>query len=443
MKTSFPPRWRASRLLVASIAAGAVIATATFLLQLMLDRTAWTLGGAATPFRVFVLSHTLAREAIAVVPIALAGCLLLSDGGGVAGRRSWLRPSLGWALGLVTCFVWTASWALFVSTGQFLDGISFRMGLTNPIQMTLHAVELAPAGLVVVPVATVLIWEACRRAVRVAVAWRGRRQAVVTVAGAVSLVYLTLLGEVGGWLYSADDTHVTHPEGGIGTTRGGLFRQVRADHSGPVAHLLSGVGSAAGDHDLQPGPEEEHVEWRRRTAVSVSRLERPLNVIVLVVESLRSDELAAYGSRLAVMPNADALADESAVLFNHYATATHSNYSSVVPISSQYPLWDPLLHVFPEDPAYPPVRLYDVLKPLGYRTAVISSQNELWGGMANFLESPSLDFFLHAETFEGPKYVPSDDVGFLDYVRVFGRSGRDLTVLRDLTADPMELSDAA
>jgi arylsulfatase A-like enzyme len=63
------------------------------------------------------------------------------------------------------------------------------------------------------------------------------------------------------------------------------------------------------------------------------------------------------------------------------------------------------------------VLIYDVLKALGYRTAIFSSQNENWGGMVNFHRRESLDRFFHAETFAGPTYTPWEDTGFAEWVK--------------------------
>ncbi len=101
------------------------------------------------------------------------------------------------------------------------------------------------------------------------------------------------------------------------------------------------------------------------------------------------------------MPTIDALARESRVFTNAYIQASHSNYADLVPLSSQYPLRSPQMYEYPPNPTYPRVLIYDVLKALGYKTAIFSSQNERWGGMINFHRQSSLDRFFDAETFTG------------------------------------------
>src|SRR6185295_12806522 len=101
----------------------------------------------------------------------------------------------------------------------------------------------------------------------------------------------------------------------------------------------------------------------------------------------------------------------------------HSNYEDLVPLASQYPLRSPQMYSYPPNPTYPRVLVYDVLKALGYRTAIFSSQNENWGGMLNFHRQSSLDKLFHAETFSGPTYTAWDDLGFAKWVQQTGSAG--------------------
>ena len=144
---------------------------------------------------------------------------------------------------------------------------------------------------------------------------------------------------------------------------------------------------------------------------------KPWNVVAIQVESLRADQLRAYGGTRDVMPTIDALARQSRVFTNAYIQASHSNYADLVPLSSHYPMRYPQIYSYPPNPTYPRVLVYDVLKALGYKTAVFSSQNENWSGMVNYHRPESLDRFFHAETFDGPTYTPWEDGGFANWVR--------------------------
>lgn len=131
-------------------------------------------------------------------------------------------------------------------------------------------------------------------------------------------------------------------------------------------------------------------------AVNRSVLDSRPNVIVILIESLRLDQLKERERGIAVMPNLAALADANTLFTRHYASASHSNYADISVLSGVYPFWGFNTHVYPESAPYPRPRIYDLLGATGYRSAVISSQNERWGGMLNYLQSPHLDFLYHA-----------------------------------------------
>jgi arylsulfatase A-like enzyme len=152
------------------------------------------------------------------------------------------------------------------------------------------------------------------------------------------------------------------------------------------------------------------------------RTHRP-NVIILIIESLRADQLRAYGSRRDIMPTVDALARESRVFLNAYTHSSHTDYATITPLSSHYPLRSKTAYAYPEDPSYPRVLIYDVLKALKYRTAVFSSSNEYWGGMINFLRTGNIDRFFHAANFKGPSYVMDGDAGFAQWTRETKHAG--------------------
>ena len=210
------------------------------------------------------------------------------------------------------------------------------------------------------------------------------------------------------------------------------YAGTRGVHAGPLVHVLSDLQrrwSSRPDtaRDVAGG----EVRVIRRPIIGMdeylagvdSARMRRLNVVMVQVESLRSDQLRVYGGTRDVMPTLDALAQESRVLTKAYVQASHSNYADPVPLSSHYPLRSRDMYTFPENPTYPRVLLYDVLKALGYSTAIFSSQNENWGGMINYHRPSSLDRFFHAETFGGPTYTPWQDIGFADWVKETGGAG--------------------
>ena len=124
------------------------------------------------------------------------------------------------------------------------------------------------------------------------------------------------------------------------------------------------------------------------------------------------------------MKHLDTLAMKSLRFTDTYTQASHSSYADLCSLNSHYPLRSRAVHFYPRHAPYPRVRIYDVLNSLGYRTAIISSQNEKWGSMHNYLNSERLDHFLHAENFKGNTYVSENDLGFASFVRTNKLSGK-------------------
>ncbi len=136
------------------------------------------------------------------------------------------------------------------------------------------------------------------------------------------------------------------------------------------------------------------------------------SIIFVAVESLRYDTIHLRHQGQEVLPQINRLAKDGLHLTRAYAQSTHSDYADVCLVSSLYPLRTRRHHYYgPSDP-WPVTRIYDVLKPLGYATAIISSQNEAWGGMDHFLASPNLDLFYHPETSQAASWVAPMDRGF-------------------------------
>jgi arylsulfatase A-like enzyme len=136
------------------------------------------------------------------------------------------------------------------------------------------------------------------------------------------------------------------------------------------------------------------------------------SIIFVAVESLRHDVIFQHHQGREILPNINRLARAGVQLTRAYAQSTHSDYSDICLVSSLYPLRSQRHHYYgPSDP-WPAKRIYDLLKPVGYATAIISSQNEAWGGMSNFLASENLDLFFHPETNQAETLVDAKDADF-------------------------------
>lgn len=140
-----------------------------------------------------------------------------------------------------------------------------------------------------------------------------------------------------------------------------------------------------------------------------------LNIVLIVVESLRRDSLTALGAAQPLMPNLDRLAAEGLLFANAYSQSNATDYSVPALLSSLYPL-RVTDHDFHKDIRYPKTLVYDVLKPLGYRTAIFSSNNDRWGNTDAFLKSSYLDEYFYSETYPGKTLIPKEDMGFFDAI---------------------------
>ncbi|MEO8275926.1 MAG: sulfatase-like hydrolase/transferase [Thermoanaerobaculia bacterium] len=119
------------------------------------------------------------------------------------------------------------------------------------------------------------------------------------------------------------------------------------------------------------------------------------NVVVILLESVPWSRLFGPEARVDATPRLHALAAESTVFARAYATATHSDYAQTSILASLHPRkFDH--HDYFRDLAYPRTLLWDLLQPLGYRTALFSCQNESWGNMKAFLQTPGLELFRHS-----------------------------------------------
>src|SRR5690606_6163113 len=235
---------------------------------------------------------------------------------------------------------------------------------------------------------------------------------------------LSLTASLGGHSISTDRTPIETPQ--ARTTRGERFEYHRRFHAGPIAALLYHLPSSKLRTALTDV--KTPLEIVRPPLVPLSSwlsgakpLSRP-NVIVVLVESLRADILNHPRS---IMPHLDDLSRRAQVFSNVYTMASHSDAADPCPLSGQGPLraarGSPS---YPQEPPDPRVLIYDILKGLGYRTALISSQNETWGDMINFFDTGGLDYILHSETYKGPTYVPDGDPTFKRFLSGSKKAGK-------------------
>lgn len=148
------------------------------------------------------------------------------------------------------------------------------------------------------------------------------------------------------------------------------------------------------------------------------------NILVIVVESLRADVVDAVHQDQQVMPNMNRLSREGCLFTRSYAQSVHSDYSDPCIVSSLYPLRSTKQYFYQRSVAWPKVLLWDVLKPLGYSTAMFSSQNEAWSNMHLFYQSASLDVLFDSRSAASSSFIPKDDSSFAKWVADTGLAGK-------------------
>jgi arylsulfatase A-like enzyme len=412
-----------------------LLAVLQLVLHLSLPGTAWHNEGLAVGEKLALLS----MELLWLTPLALLSGWIVGwfgvPGGAGVGERPVLRRLLRtvqllliWSL----CLLYTASWMSFRSVGRFLDLGALRFWFANPVQNVQHVGHMEPSTLVLIPIVTLAgTLGLCLLLPRVNGRVSERVSRVVVAVSGGAVIALLLVAWDRGPEGSEALTPLVDPTAGMIYNRGDLYAAARDECTGPATHFVTNLWYLFWDiREPRLASDEIPIDWRPiistddyLAAADPQQVAR-WNVIVVIVESLRNDQLTISGGTREVMPGVEALSRGARVFTNNYTQSSHSNYSDLAPLSSHYPLRSRSYHIYPENPTYPRVLIYDVLKALGYKVAVFSSQNETWGGMINYLQTGSIDRFLHAENFEGPTYVPRQDIGFADFVTGSQRSGK-------------------
>jgi arylsulfatase A-like enzyme len=333
-------------------------------------------------------------------------------------------------MSFVAMLVIGGGWIAFLATDQFPGIDSARFFFTVPEQAFEHLLQMRAALLLLVPVVIVIGTVLLTR-----LALRAGKEFATRQSKILVLISAAIVGGSLAWhgiakaTLGADDRELLDPRTGVSYRTNLFWDAAREAHAGPASALLrsSIVALRRGATTSLPVDSTAPVEHPPRAAGELAHTGVPShrwNVLVIEIESLRGDMLRAWGSPIAVMPSVEAIAAESRRYLDSYTTATQTNLAAAVPLSGQYPLRDPGPRAYPEKPAYPRLLLYDLLAPLGWRSAIFSSQNESWWGMVNFLRSPSLDTLFNAENFHGHTIVPGEDLAFAAFVTRAKRSGK-------------------
>jgi glucan phosphoethanolaminetransferase (alkaline phosphatase superfamily) len=277
----------------------------------------------------------------------------------------------------IILLLYSASWGTFWQIGSFIDSRSFFFVETHPLQV-FHWIDL-DISLAVVASAGLGTLVVCRWVPRWVDRWKPetRIQLILTSTIAVGIsVFGTYLGES----YSGTEER-RYMRSVL------LYEKIQDNGVDPFAYVFTDLRKHLRPPAKQLKTNDVRIIQRpiisleQYAALAKQKSSKRWNVIMLIVESMRADQLRVYGANRDVMPATNELASEARVFLNAYSQASHTDYATVTPFSSHFPLRSKTSYAYPEKLSYPRVLIYDVLKALGYHTAIFSSSNEYWSGM--------------------------------------------------------------
>ncbi|PVZ72445.1 hypothetical protein DC094_05420 [Pelagibaculum spongiae] len=329
---------------------------------------------------------------------------LRTDHSKVAIKKSWLVVFLFWIL----LFLTLASWGSYRVLDAHLDPSSLSILLENGVQLFLHVIDFL--GWTLLLGMTLLLLIAIPMSIAFSksrlMSWPGLQYFSIFIIAMVFVIQWVLPQM---WALQPNQRIVL--KNGQAYTKESFLEHVKNQRSGLFSHIhsyliqLISPRPAIVPEDIQVSYQEiislGDFKNLQDEKITDGHIEKP-NVIIILIESLRKDVFSLYGGAQIVMPATEQLFGNKSIVFSDaYSQATHSNYADIPPLSSMYPLRDWVSHYYPESPAYPRLVAHDIFSAMDYQTAIISSQNERWGGMFNYLNTNGLDRFIHAENYRG------------------------------------------
>lgn len=375
-------------------------------------------GALPTWIRLSAVGMEFVALAIATAAVSVPFLLLAS---GLEGRPKVWKILRTFLVSLLLLVLW-ASWGMFWLSGRFLDREGMHFVLRHFSEVYGVVLRSSPFLSLGAPFALGIVAILACEAIPPWAAKLPERIPRIVVRGALGLLGLSfglaVAGEIAGSVHrQANAGPLTHLAAWTtGHVSGDLFDDASASE---LRHIYMAenkrfVRKPRKDL-LDEGPPDEGAVFVRRPLVPMeqylSTVDRAAlrrwNVIVVLLDSFRADQLRATGGAREVMPGLEALAREGRSYPDCYTVASHTDYAAPSVFSSHYPLRARFVHRYPAAPGYPRVMVYDVLKALGWRTAFFSSQNEDWGGMLNYYQTGALETIFHPRMAGFPeKYLP-------------------------------------
>lgn len=147
---------------------------------------------------------------------------------------------------------------------------------------------------------------------------------------------------------------------------------------GGAAHTALSATAPGNARYVRVGdPIETVPAWAARVDRARSR---PLNVLLIQIDSVRWNELVETGGDPRILPNLSRLAQRSLLFDRCYAPTSETAYSLPAMLDGQYALRRPARD-YHDELDYPCVALSQLLGAIGYRTAMFSSHWLAWQRM--------------------------------------------------------------
>jgi arylsulfatase A-like enzyme len=306
-------------------------------------------------------------------------------------RATW-RALFGVGFGL-----YGLSWGVYLRTSRFLDWEALRFTASNFRLLWMYARQVEHGALLGTAAALVGVSAAIvgGGSSVTSMQWSARTQQAVGDAAELrrwrratwygfALSWLLLLWDSG---LSRNMAKLQHQEDSL---RNCLHPVTTMASSWVSSQLGERIWPCIEPSELRPLTQAD--VWNR-----VAHVTNRANIVLITVESMRHDVVGLWQQGQEVMPAVNALAHDGVQFTRAYSQATQTDYATTALYSSLFPLRTRRHLYFHSNDPWPKTLFYDVLKPAGYATAIISSQNNGWGGMDNFLESPRLDLFYDPE----------------------------------------------
>lgn len=200
---------------------------------------------------------------------------------------------------LIVSFLYTSSWMLFHSTGRFLDHQSFSFFLVNPVAILQHIDHMEPASLIGTPlIACVLV---------LMLVWGGRIGSRLIPQRGLAYVLPSIL--MAGILSVFIVVFVPKSKAPVSDQRVGMvysysqaYQIIMEQRIGPLLHGFSKTLSHFSRDGRMPQKDSafevistKQISMQEYLSRQAEQQLRSNNVLVIVVESLRADQLKSFG----------------------------------------------------------------------------------------------------------------------------------------------------